>query len=180
MLVLIFGGSTNSLTATISAFLAGLALGSFIAGKFVDNLKTNRLLKIYGLLELGVGLSALITPFFFYVIKLVFRLLSDGSTPTPALLFVKFFLTSLVILIPTTLMGATLPFLVKFIQKQNRTPDNILGILYSINTFGGVAGVLLAGFVLIELFGLQMTLVVAAGINILVAILAQRIANEKR
>lgn len=172
MLVLIFGGSTNSLTATISAFLAGLALGSFLAGRIVDKLKTNQLIKIYGLLEFGVGLSALATPFLFYAIKLIYRLFSGG-------LFMKFSLASLVILIPTTLMGATLPFLVKFLQKQNKTPDNILGILYAVNTFGGVAGVLLAGFVLIELFGLQMTLVVAAAINILVAILAQSI-NEKR
>ena len=174
-LVLIFGSTTNSLTATISAFLGGLAIGSFAAGGIVDRLKPKTLLRGYSWLEAGVGVTALFSPWLFSVIRQIYFGLSDGSSVTTELLVIKFALTALVILVPTTLMGATLPFLVRFLQMQIKLPDVTLSRLYAVNTLGGMAGVLAAGFVLFELAGLGGALAAAAGLNILVAVLAGRI-----
>ncbi len=177
-LVLIFGSTTNSLIATISAFLGGLALGSLIAGKFVDRLRPRQLLLGYSLLELGVGLTALLSPFFFSKIKIFYSLFSDGTSVTVSLLLIKFIFTSSVILVPTTLMGATLPFLVRFLQSQE-LPGLILSRLYTTNTFGGVIGVLFAGFISIELFGLNQSLIIAASLNLLVSIISLSIPATK-
>lgn len=172
MLVLIFGSTTNSLTATISAFLGGLALGSILAGKLADKLNNKSLIRGYSLLEFGVGISALITPLLFNQIKDLYLNLSDGTSVTLSLLLIKFLLTSLTILLPTTLMGATLPFLARFLQNQAKFPDVTLSSLYAVNTFGGVIGVLVTGFILIELFGLKTSLHLAVALNILVSLLA--------
>lgn len=179
LLVLIFGSTTNSLVATISAFLGGLALGSFLAGKIVDRLKPASLLRGYALLELGVGLTALITPLLFSLVKLVYFQFSDGAEVTFPLLLLKFGLTTLVILIPTTLMGATLPFLVRYLQiTLLNLPELSLSLLYALNTFGGMAGVVLAGFVLLEVAGLNGALLVAAAINFLVFFLALKLTPQ--
>lgn len=177
-LVLIFGSTTNSLIATISAFLGGLALGSLIAGKFVDQLRPRQLLFGYSILELGVGLTALLSPVLFSKIKIFYSFFSDGTSVTASLLLIKFILTSSVILVPTTLMGATLPFLVRFLQSQE-LPGLVLSRLYTTNTFGGVIGVLFAGFVSIELFGLNQSLIIAATLNLLVSIVSLAIPTTK-
>lgn len=177
-LVLIFGSTTNSLIATISAFLGGLALGSLIAGKFVDQLRPRQLLLGYSILELGVGLTALLSPFLFSKIKIFYSFYSDGTSVTLSLLLIKFILTSSVILVPTTLMGATLPFLVRFLQSQE-LPGLVLSRLYTTNTFGGVIGVLFAGFISIELFGLNQSLIIAATLNLLVSIVSLAIPTTK-
>lgn len=177
-LVLIFGSTTNSLVATISAFLGGLALGSFLAGKIVDRLPSRQLLRGYSLLELGVGLTALATPGLFGLVKTLYWQFSDGASVTTSLLAVKFLLTSLVILVPTSLMGATLPFLVRYLQlTSKKLAEFSLSQLYAINTFGGMAGVLLAGFALLELVGLKGSLLTAAALNLLVAVLAGRLKS---
>lgn len=171
-LVLIFGSTTNSLVATISAYLGGLALGSFLAGKIADQLNPKQLLRAYSLLELGVGLSALASPFLFLKVKILYSLISDGSSVTFSLIAIKFLLTSLIILIPTTLMGATLPFLVRFLELTTQIPNLTLSRLYAINTLGGVCGVLSTGFILIELFGLNQTLYLAVSFNIFISLIA--------
>ena len=175
-LVLIFGSTTNSLVATISAYLGGLALGSFLAGTIVDRLKPKALIRGYSLLELGVGATAFSSLWLFQIVKLIYAFVSDGSTVSLSLLLIKFLLTSLVILLPTTLMGATLPFLVRFLQiTKKHSADISLSYLYAINTFGGVIGVLLAGFFLLELVGIHGSLFVAVIGNILVSFLAWQI-----
>lgn len=178
-LVLVFGSTTNSLVATISAYLGGLALGSLIAGVVVDRLSPKVLIKGYALLELGVGITSLSTLWLFQIVKLLYALSSDGSSVTPALLVTKFFLTSLVILIPTTLMGATLPFLVRFLQvTRDHLAEISLSRLYAINTLGGVAGVLLAGFILLELVGIHGSLFTAVTLNFVVFLLAWQIRPQ--
>src|SRR5262245_51724182 len=61
LLMLIFGNTTQSMVAVITAFLGGLGLGSFIAGRFSDRFGAKRLIQIYALLEIGVGLTAAAT-----------------------------------------------------------------------------------------------------------------------
>lgn len=159
LLIVIFGGTTNSVVAVVAVFLGGLAIGSFLFGKYADTVEhPSALLRLYALLEIGVGATALLSPSLLSAIVSLYARMSDGSEVTLSLLFVKFFLTTIVILLPTILMGATLPVLVSFITRYALKFEEQVSILYAVNTAGGVVGVLAAGFLLIEMLGLYGTL----------------------
>lgn len=172
LLVLIFGSTTNSIVAVISAFLGGLAIGSLIFGTVADRLSARGLIKLYALLESGIGITAAATLILLPAIKIIYANFSDGSSVTFSLLFVKFFLTIIVLLVPTILMGATLPVVVKFAKLQNNNLSKSVSLLYATNSLGGALGVLLAAFVLIELAGLRNTLIIAASTNLLIGFIA--------
>ncbi|MEK9146737.1 MAG: fused MFS/spermidine synthase [Patescibacteria group bacterium] len=172
LLVLIFGSTTNSIVAVISAFLGGLAIGSLIAGQIADRLSGKKLIKTYSFLEIGIGLSAASTLILLETIKSTYALFSDGSSVTLTLLFIKFALTIFVLSIPTILMGATLPILVRFAESENQSLGKSVSLLYATNTIGGVVGVLISAFVLIELFGLSNSLLLAVAINLLIGAVA--------
>lgn len=172
LLVLIFGSTTNSIVAVISAFLGGLAIGSLIAGKYSDKLSQKKLIRTYALLELGVGLTSASTLLVLPAIKTLYGNFSDGASVTLDLLFVKFALTIIVLLIPTILMGATLPVLMKFAEISNKSIGKSVSLLYATNTLGGVVGVILAAFVLIEATGLTTTLLIAVAINMAISLTA--------
>lgn len=172
LLVLIFGSTTNSIVAVISAFLGGLAIGSLIFGRIADKLSAKKLIKTYAVLEIGIGAAAASTLFLLEVVKLTYGQFSDGSSVTLPLLFTKFALTILVLSIPTILMGATLPILIRFAQSQNESLGKSVSLLYATNTIGGVLGVLISAFVLIELFGLTNSLLLAVTVNLLVGMVA--------
>lgn len=178
--VLIFGSTTNSIVAVISAFLGGLAIGSLLFGQIADRLSAQKLIKTYSLLEIGIGLSAAATLVLLEVIKSIYANFSDGSSVTLSLLLFKFALTIPVLSIPTILMGATLPILVRFAQLQNQSQGKSVSLLYAINTLGGVAGVLVSAFILIEIFGLQNSLLIAVAINLTIGAFASLIrASDK-
>src|SRR6058998_3628235 len=109
-LILVFGSTTHAVSAVLSAFMLGLALGSFGFGRAADC--GVNLVRLYGLLEIGVGLYALVAPFLLgRVAPLFVRVL--GTDPAPGTLSAAArFAGALVILVPPTiLMGGTLPVL---------------------------------------------------------------------
>lgn len=175
LFVLIFGATTNSIVAVVSAFLGGLSLGSLLAGRAADKMSPKALLKTYSILEVGIGLLSLLTLLLIPAIREIYGNFTDGSSVTTSLIVTKFALSSLVILLPTTLMGATLPILVKYLTLSKNAPEKIVSLLYALNTFGGVIGVILAAFFLIELVGIQLTVVAGVAINLLIAILIRLI-----
>lgn len=172
MFVIIFGSTTNSMVAVISAFLSGLALGSILFAKLSDRQSTKSLLSIYALLEIGVGLTALATLFLFPLIAPLYSKISDGSLVTLSLIFVKFVMTFGILIFPTILMGATLPVLTNFIKAYYPGLGKNISMLYAVNTLGAVFGTALAAFLLIEYFGLKGTLYTAVLINTLIALSA--------
>lgn len=176
LLVLIFGATTNSLVAVISAFLGGLALGSLLAGRYVDRLDNRSLIKIYALLEAGVGITAGLSLILIPAIRSFYANFSNGAEVTLLLLLIKFGLAILIILLPTTQMGATLPILVKFISSSKHLPSKVVSLLYAVNTFGGMIGTALAAFIFIEVFGIQNTILIAVVINLSIALWANLIA----
>lgn len=175
MMVLVFGSTTNSIVATISAFLGGLALGSLIFGQIADRLSPRALLKTYVFLEAAVGLAALSTLATIPLVRAIYSTFSDGSVVDIKLLVIKFALSIVVMLLPATFMGATLPILVKFVQSQKEKAERAVSMLYCANTFGAVLGVLLSAFILIELIGLRASLLAAVLINLSVAMFANRL-----
>jgi spermidine synthase len=164
MLGLVFGTTVYAASTVFAAFMAGLALGNFYFGRYSDTTKSN-LLRTYAFLEAGIGISALIVP-------IVFKGLSDFSgtlsNSLPLILFViiRFCVVFLVLLIPTTFMGGTLPVLSKFLIKEIKQVGKNVGLLYGINTAGAVFGCFLSGLIFINLFGLKGTTYLAALINL--------------
>lgn len=170
MLLLVFGSTTHSVVAVVSAFMAGLALGSYSAPRLIT--RTRSLLQTYGLLELTIGVSALFTPLLFIVIQNVYSF-SFSFIQSPAILLgMKFIFTFCVLLPVTSAMGATLPVMVAYLTKKTATqPARIVSLLYAVNTCGAFLGVLATGYVFIELFGLTHTIFLASLLNISLAVI---------
>jgi spermidine synthase len=167
-MVFVFGSSTFATATVLSAFMGGLALGSFAAGKLADRVRNPFL--IYGLLEGIIGIWALAAPFMFSgalpLYKLVYQHLHLSVLPFSLL---RFAVVSLILLVPTACMGATLPLLAKFVTTTIARVAASVGTLYAINTLGAVGGCLAGGFLLIPLLGLQASTWTAAAVNLLLA-----------
>ena len=170
-LELAFGSTLPAVSIILSVFMAGLALGSLLFGKLVDRWRNP--LRLYAFLETGIGIYALLTPWIFqglFSMQLYWGRFSatgvSGFSP------MNLFFSSLVLLFPTILMGGTLPVMTKFIVSREDELGRQVGLLYFINTLGAATGSILAGFIMIAVFGLFTTTYVAAGINLLIGLLA--------
>jgi spermidine synthase len=170
-LSLIFGGSHLAVTTVLSVFMAGLALGSYIIGRNVH--RFSRLLRLYGLLELGIALSAGI---FILLIKLypaIYIPLARISSDSPAYLsIIRVVFSVAALIIPTTLMGGTLPVLSGLMAERGKGLGGHLSFLYGFNTLGAVAGAVGAGFFLIRYFSVNLALLFPVLINITVGMCA--------
>ena len=171
MLNLIFGNTVYATATVLSVFMAGLALGSYSFGRYID--KRRDPLKIYALLEIGLGLYAIllpsILPQFTPLYTWIYR--HFGATYY-ALSLVRFVISFLILLIPTTLMGATLPVISRYFIRSRGNIGRDVGFLYGLNTFGAVLGCFGAGFIFIFAFGVNVTAYIAAVINIQVGMFA--------
>jgi spermidine synthase len=180
LLALVFGVTVYAASAVLASFMAGLALGSFIAGRLVDRARYPLLW--YGLVEVLVGLSALATPAGLDGIE---RLYVAFYPALPAALvpltLVRFLLAFAVLLVPTTLMGATLPIVVNSSLLRAGGLGERISLLYATNTAGAIVGALLAGFYLIGGVGISASLWLAAALNGLVgaAAVAASVAFER-
>jgi len=167
-----FGKTVHAASAVLAAYMAGLALGSLLGGRLADRARRSPLL-IYAALETGIGLWALLLPFAFRGVGALYIALSGPFERLPATLAIgRFLLATLAMMPATALMGATLPVLARWAVRQQAHVAGRLGLLYALNTLGGVIGCLAAGFALLELIGVYRTTLVAAAGNILVALIA--------
>ena len=172
-----FGATTFAMATVLATFMAGLALGSWWAGPRADRLKSP--LRGYALLEIGVGLSALATPALLgWVGSLQAQLLAPEAG-LPLTIGLQALLAGLVMLVPTTCMGATLPVLSRWASRSVETRGRDLGRLYAANTLGAVAGALIVGFWAIEHLGLGRTNTVAVAGNLGVAAVVAWLARRQ-
>lgn len=150
-------GSTTFATSTIlSAFMAGLAIGSFSLGKLIDWKK--RPLLTYAVLEAGIGLSALVLPDLFTALTPVYVWACRHLGESPhSYRLVQIVLCFALVLFPTVLMGGTLPVLSKFAARRKDSVGRVVGGLYAVNTLGGVVGCFVSGFFLIGAVGIRAT-----------------------
>ncbi len=182
-LTLIFGSTVFATSTVLTAFMAGLALGSFYFGRKIDESGRSPL-RVYALLEAGIGAFCLVWPLILSVLGAVYVLIHRNITSEfYTLSLIRFVLTFMVILIPSTLMGGTLPVLTRFFVKKLEDLGTNIGVLYALNTFGAVIGTLAAGFFMIEAFGIRWTLGIGIAINFAVAaialVLAQRVSGTE-
>jgi len=171
MLVPVFGMSVFAVSTVLTVFMAGLALGSWSFGRLID--RGGRAVRIYAWLELGIGLFALAFPLILARLDVLYTFFyrqTGGNDYAFAL--VRFVICFAVLLVPTTLMGGTLPVLSKFVVRRMDAAGRRIGTLYAINTFGATVGCAAAAYLLLEHFGTRGTTYVAAAGNLLVAAIA--------
>src|SRR5687768_2266177 len=161
LLELYFGVTIVSVTLIVSAYMAGLGVGSLIGGRIARDLKNT--LFLYGLLEIGIALFGLVSS---QIIVWV------GQSTAGAPYFLVFLISFAILLIPTTLMGMTLPLLTQSFVDRVEVSGRVIGLLYGINTLGAALGTLLAGYVLIGLYGFGGTVYIAVLLNGLVGLFA--------
>ncbi|MEE2624361.1 MAG: fused MFS/spermidine synthase, partial [Verrucomicrobiota bacterium] len=175
----VFGTSEVAIVTVLVAYMGGLAVGAALASRQVHRLA--RPIRTYAILECVIALSAVFVPLLLKgVAGLHAMLLGGQSAPPPdggpgeALAFLG--LGCLVLLIPTACMGATLPILAAGIVRREEQIGKRVGWLYALNTFGAVAGTLLAAFVFIPRLGLWQTSFIGVALNLTVAVLGWLVA----
>ncbi len=179
---LVFGASELAVATVLAAYMAGLTAGAAVAGRLVGRLR--RPLLLYAVLELGIAVTALAVP---AALKLATRvqvvLLGGMDVPPEAgsLASALFYLAAsfAILLLPTGLMGATLPLLARHAVRRDLEVGPRVGLLYTANTAGAAGGTLLAAFLLLPRLGLSGTVLVAVGANVAVFVLAALLARGR-
>lgn len=175
----LFGGSdTVSASLVVSAFLAGLGIGSLIAGLFADRLPRRQALLLFAFVEILIGAYAAVSIPIFH--DLLLGTLIELSR-SRALTFVVAFVA---LLIPTVLMGLSLPLLARALVSDIDKAAGRISVLYGINTLGAGVGALAAGLWLIGSFGYWPAVIWGAvcnglvGLGALVAAASREIGAE--
>ncbi len=171
MLIHVFGSTALALGTVLAAFMAGMAMGSWLIGKAAD--KSSNCLRLYAFLEIGLALAALVSHFLLSRIGPVHLALHDVFGFSDFVFgVIRFILAFSLIMAPTLLMGATFPVLARFLVNRRSKVGINLSTLYATNTLGAVSGVLLTGFYLVGTFGVHIPVYMAVAANILIGCIA--------
>ena len=169
-----FGVTTPMVSIVLSVFMAGLGLGSWLGGKWMRGVGSSPRapLRLYGLLELLIGVSAFAAP---ATIDWGYRLLRDsggGLAWGSSFYYLASGAWVTLALLPwCTCMGATFPFAMAAIRRMSAgASEHSFSFLYLANVLGAIAGTVIPAFVLIELFGFYGTLRIASAMNVLLAV----------
>jgi spermidine synthase len=177
LLSLVFGVTVYAGSTVLAAFMSGLALGGLLSAPLLR--RVPRPLRVFGAAEILVGLSALATPFELEAAAGVYRWLHAVASDHFGVLTAARFATSfLVLLLPTVLMGLTLPVVSASRLVRDARFGARLGALYAANTLGAMAGALLTGFVLIGAIGIQRSFLLAAALNVTIGVVAWAMDRE--
>lgn len=159
-LVLVFGNTTQAVSAILTGFFGGMAIGAPIGGRLADRVRSP--LRLYGFLEIALAAVVIATPLTFRVINEIYRGIYPSLEESPqALALVRMALAVLALAPATIMMGATLPSLTRYLTQDGHL-SKAFGRLYAANIIGAIVGTLVSGFVLIELLGLTGALAVGA------------------
>jgi spermidine synthase len=166
--VTVFGNTSYAISVVLCAFMGGLGIGGFLGGRLADRF-SDRLL-MYGGMQAGVALWAMGIPVLLDVLLVHLpglSLLAPQSLLVPSL--TRFVVSFGVLLVPCTMMGATLPLLSRFCTDSVKVIGKRVGMLYGLNTLGAAAGCFAAGFWTIQTLGLSSTNWLAISINLIIA-----------
>lgn len=171
LLELVIGSSAVSIGVLLGTFMGGMCVGSLLAPRLIS--KDHHPLRLYGMIELGIGLIGLIILFAMPLVGGIYTAWA-GSGMT-GMLF-RGVIAAICLLPPTFLMGATLPVISRWVKTS---PEGVswLGFFYGGNIGGAVVGSLLAGFYLMRVYDVNTTTYVAVLLNVVVAALAFIIAK---
>jgi spermidine synthase len=175
---LVFGLSTAAHAAVLAVFLGGLGLGGVLLGRRAD--RHPRPMVLYGTLEISVALAAAATPLLLRVARSLYLMTGgEAAIGFVGATLVRGIVTVLVLAVPTVLLGGTLPALIRSFETDDDPERRKTAIAYGINTLGGVVGVCLATFVLIEILGEVTTILLAACVSATVGVIARRLGGHE-
>ena len=171
---LIFGASTAASAAVLAIFVGGLGIGGLVLGPRAD--RHPRPILYYAQLEAIIAVTAALTPFILAFVEFVYfslggtlRLGWTGGT------LLRLILSTIVLAVPTFLMGGTLPAAARGVTRGSDTRRQDVASLYGLNTLGAVVGCTLSTFYFLEMLGTRQTLWLAAALNALVVVLARQV-----
>ena len=167
-----FGNTTLAATVVLSAFMGGLALGSRFLGVLADRWRERvSTLTLYGWMEIGIGVYCLAFERLVAAQDSLLLMIYRSFDPGPgASLALKLTLALLILIVPSTLMGGTLPVLIKQLSRKLTQVGAVTGRLYFVNCLGAVGGALAVAFWMIPQLGMALSNASAAAINILVGV----------
>ena len=166
----IFGINVEAVTVVVTGFLLGLGFGS-LSGGWLSRTTTIPLLALFGLIEIVIGaFGAISLPVFQWAGA---RTLHLPATTVTAV-------TLALVIIPASLMGATLPILTQYFVQRAMNVGRSVGLLYSTNTLGSAVACFVSAFGLAHLLGMQNSILVAAAINVLVGAASLSLAYWRR
>src|SRR5256714_4147821 len=171
MLGLVFGATTVAISVVLTAFMGGLALGSAIGGKIAA--RFGNALRAYGVIEIAIGFCAICLPLIFRIVDTLDAMVWQRMHPGGLLFsFLRFVMVSAVLLVPTMLMGATLPIIVSAVRQFGDSRAVTISRLYGLNLLGAIVGTIVAGFFFLPAFGIRLTIWIAAATNMCLGIAA--------
>lgn len=162
---LVFGSTLPAVSTVLAAFMGGMALGGLAFGRTADRARVP--LRLYAGMELAIGVLAVAASLALpRLAGLAVHLEEAGGVSAGLVRFVAVFM---LVLLPTLLMGGTLPVLTRHLTRMGTPVGGSVASLYAANTLGAVAGCLATDFVLIHHLGMTATVLIAAGVNVLLA-----------
>ena len=178
---LVFGHTVYAIATVLAAFMAGLAAGSALLGRWGE--RRGRPIALYGWIELLIAITGALSLVGIDVVRsLYLSSYSAASSSMPFLISLRFLASMIVLFIPTFLMGGTLPILTGGLARTSSELAARLSRLYWVNTAGAVTGALVAGFLLLPAIGLRGTVFLAAALNLVagaMALVASRSSSEQ-
>lgn len=187
MMMLVLGASAPAISAILTSFFLGLAIGSWWGGRLITRwLRAGRHpLVFYGLVELFIGASGLVFPLTLSLANSFYLSWIGAETDVVGISsMVSRFLLAVMVALPGTIgMGATIPAMVTLLNQRGSTVETSISFAYGINTLGSVVGACATGFLFLPQLGVAATTWAAASMNLLVcggAIALARGADEQR
>ncbi|MCP4661446.1 MAG: spermidine synthase, partial [bacterium] len=178
LLRLVFGCSTAATAVVLAIFMGGLGLGGVLLGRRAQRARNP--MALYAGLEVGIALAAAASPLLIGGAKQLYIALGGVSTMGVFAATALRILLSVVILgVPTTLMGGTLPAIAQAMARDSDRSRRAVAWFYGINTLGAVIGAFLSAFLLIELFGVNRTLWLVSALNLLLAMVARWMSKQQ-
>jgi spermidine synthase len=163
MLVVFAGGDIQSVTLIVTAFMLGLSFGNLAGGWLADRSSATTCMMLFGTAELLIGLFGFASKWLYYdVLYLGFGNLAGSRVLTAVALAIS-------LLLPTVLMGLSLPLLARALTRELPHASSIIGKLYGVNALGAALGAICATWILAPQYGLEGGVKVAAWVNVLCA-----------
>lgn len=162
MFSLVFGVTVFAVSAVLAAFMLGMAAGGVFFGRLADTARNNCI--VFSFVHIGISVSTILLLLAFPLLGPVYLSINNvfGQSFLPLRIIIFLFALALMI-VPTTLMGATFPVAVRMLASRKDRMARDIGALYSVNTFGSVVGCLTGVFVLLGPLGMTGTVLIAAG-----------------
>lgn len=176
-LSVIFGVTVYAASTVLAAFMAGLAIGSALSGRVLR--RGYSPLAAFAVAELLVGATGLLSPLLLDAASYLYAFLHRASPESLGVLTIARLVSSFAILVlPTAMMGVTLPLLSAAVSAPGRASGASVSLLYAVNTLGAMTGTLLSGLALIPAIGIQRSFLLAASINVAVGAVSLWLARR--